>query len=265
VRATRAVATLAVALVLGAASVPLARAESLDLDRWDEFMAAGKTAILSTLAPRDTLGLDLADVRWLADATRARGPLRPLDRKALARVRRTLDLAIGEPAPCTVTGRRWGALGGEMQVPLLTMPLDGQTLRVAFLPHEHAAVFALDGELQGCARLDLAAAPWPELLVLPPVAAADTLPPAFVDELAHPLVQIAPERGSDARAMGLGGTVRVKARIGVDGTVREATALDGPGLLHPSAEACVRLWRFEPARFEGRPVASWVVVPLRFE
>jgi TonB family protein len=48
------------------------------------------------------------------------------------------------------------------------------------------------------------------------------------------------------------------------GDVRVVHTEPGQGTLGDAAVACVRQWRFKPARANGAPTAVWVAVPIRF-
>jgi len=84
------------------------------------------------------------------------------------------------------------------------------------------------------------------------------------DQPPQPTVRVQPVYPDSARKAGIGGTVRVRALVDVDGTVREAHVTDGVFGLDDAAVAAVRQWRFRPALHAGVPVASWAVVPVRF-
>jgi TonB family protein len=57
-----------------------------------------------------------------------------------------------------------------------------------------------------------------------------------------------------ARAKHIGGTVRVSARIGKDGRVKDANVKTGPQELQKAALDCVKKWRFKPVQIDGHPV-----------
>jgi protein TonB len=70
-----------------------------------------------------------------------------------------------------------------------------------------------------------------------------------------------------ARRMGAQGVVVLRVFVQANGTVGEVTISQSSGfsILDESALKTVReRWRFVPARLDGRPVASWVEVPIRF-
>lgn len=70
------------------------------------------------------------------------------------------------------------------------------------------------------------------------------------------------------RALELGhhGEARVRVRLDPDGTAAEILLWRGTGfdLLDRAALAAVRGWRFLPAMRDGRAVAAWVEIPVRF-
>jgi protein TonB len=69
-----------------------------------------------------------------------------------------------------------------------------------------------------------------------------------------------------ARRMGQEGTVLVQARLDSEGNVQQLRVVSTSGfeLLDESALKAVRRWEFAPARRKGRPVESWVQVPVKF-
>lgn len=87
-----------------------------------------------------------------------------------------------------------------------------------------------------------------------------------VDELPRPQRQVAPEFPERARRQGLSGSVTLSLLVGVDGVVRDVKVLEAnpPGVFDQPATAAVRQWRFQPASYEGRPVAIRVTQTLRF-
>jgi TonB family protein len=64
-----------------------------------------------------------------------------------------------------------------------------------------------------------------------------------------------------ARVMGV---VRVEAIIGVDGRVRQATAISGPPLLRAAAVEAVQQWEYRPALLDGKPVEVTTQVDVGF-
>ena len=70
----------------------------------------------------------------------------------------------------------------------------------------------------------------------------------------------------DMRRAGITGTVNVRCLIDESGRVRETEVINTTGdEFVRSAVAAVRQWTFSPALVEGRPVAKWVSIPIRFD
>lgn len=73
-----------------------------------------------------------------------------------------------------------------------------------------------------------------------------------------------PNYPSVARESRIQGVVQVRAMVRTDGTVdRVRVAKSVPGL-DDAALGAVQRWKFRPATCGGRPVAVWVIVPVRF-
>jgi periplasmic protein TonB len=70
----------------------------------------------------------------------------------------------------------------------------------------------------------------------------------------------------EARHKGWSGNVRVRVLISEEGSVREVqlAASSGYPSLDAAALEALRHWLFRPAQIDGRAVAAWVVVPVRF-
>ncbi len=67
-----------------------------------------------------------------------------------------------------------------------------------------------------------------------------------------------------ARMAGIEGTVTVQALVGKDGRVTKTKVIDGPVPLHEAAIEAVKNWMFQPATTDGRPVAVWLAIPIKF-
>ena len=67
-----------------------------------------------------------------------------------------------------------------------------------------------------------------------------------------------------ARTMHLSGTVRLRAIIGADGSVRQIEVIGGNTLLVQSAVAAVREWRYRPTMLNGEPVEVETLVTVNF-
>jgi protein TonB len=64
--------------------------------------------------------------------------------------------------------------------------------------------------------------------------------------------------------MGLAGDVTLDALIDTDGNVMDVKTLSGPALLQQAARDAVRLWKYAPARLDGRPVPMHLTVTVKF-
>jgi len=74
-----------------------------------------------------------------------------------------------------------------------------------------------------------------------------------------------PEYTEEARAAGVQGTVRLYIVVGEDGTPRDFRVLSGLGTgLDEKAIEAVKMWRWEPGRKEGKPVAVAATVEVNF-
>jgi outer membrane biosynthesis protein TonB len=52
--------------------------------------------------------------------------------------------------------------------------------------------------------------------------------------------------------------------VGSDGHLSELEAFGGPEILHKPALDCVQKWLFTPAEYDGKPVATEIVVNVKF-
>jgi TonB family protein len=75
----------------------------------------------------------------------------------------------------------------------------------------------------------------------------------------------APAYPSEAKALGIQGTVVVELIIDTMGCPESAKAIEGPAGLRPAAEAYAMAWRFEPAMLNGAPqrVRFLLTMPFR--
>ena len=85
-----------------------------------------------------------------------------------------------------------------------------------------------------------------------------------VEELPEALVRVHPIYPDDAREAGVSGTVNVVAHVCACGQVQEMRATVSIPLLDDAAFTAVGQWLFKPALSNGRPVAIWVTVPVKF-
>ena len=98
-------------------------------------------------------------------------------------------------------------------------------------------------------------------------------PPAFRDaRIDYAPVDVMPELISipnpdyppDAIKSDTEGTVKVRALIGLTGTVQEAIAFEGPVMLRAASIRAARAALFKPAMYKGKPVEVWVQIPMKF-
>lgn len=83
----------------------------------------------------------------------------------------------------------------------------------------------------------------------------------YVEELPEAITKAMPEYPSDFR---MEGTVVVQALVGTEGRVIETKVVKSVPILDEAAIAAVKKWVFKPAMANGRPVAVWVAVPVKF-
>ena len=86
-----------------------------------------------------------------------------------------------------------------------------------------------------------------------------------VEELPEAITRVAPDYPEAARAARIDGVVMVQALVGKDGAVQDVRVVKSIPELDGAAKACVRQWKFKPAKDEhGQPVTVWVGVPIKF-
>lgn len=76
--------------------------------------------------------------------------------------------------------------------------------------------------------------------------------------------RIVPAYPELARQMRIEGTVRLRAVIGRDGTVKELEVLSGHPMLAKAAVAAVREWRYRPTLLRGEPVEVETFITVIF-
>ena len=85
-----------------------------------------------------------------------------------------------------------------------------------------------------------------------------------VERMPRIIKRFSPAYPEAARRAGIEGVVEVKALIGTDGRVKETRLASSDPVFDRSAEHAVRQYTFEPAWGGGKPVAVWVMVPIRY-
>ncbi len=103
------------------------------------------------------------------------------------------------------------------------------------------------------------------LLVVPTIAFSGPEAENQLDEMPEPVLHPKPECPDAARSAFIEGTVEVMAHVGTTGRVQDVRVVKSVPALDSAAIECVRRWTFKPAQSSGRPVASWVRIPIRFK
>jgi periplasmic protein TonB len=103
------------------------------------------------------------------------------------------------------------------------------------------------------------------------IARSDTTPepPMIPVDVFPRLIESAPIKyPEEAIARGEEATVLVQALVGKDGKVTEAAIAPEqsvPDALGKAALAAVEKWTFTPGKAKGKPVAVWIIVPVKFK
>lgn len=108
----------------------------------------------------------------------------------------------------------------------------------------------------------------PRIVPKPAPEEGDRLPAlgdyVYVEELPEALTKVPPDYPPEAREAKVEGTVLVQALVGKDGRIRDTKIVRSIPELDEAAMRAVRQWVFKPAMADGKPVAVWVAVPVRF-
>ena len=88
-----------------------------------------------------------------------------------------------------------------------------------------------------------------------------------VDSAPRLLHSVPPDYPFAARSRNIQGSVTVRFLVDESGRVDEPTVLkaDPPGVFESSVLKAVRRWRFSPGQRHGKPVPTWVELPVRFD
>jgi len=97
----------------------------------------------------------------------------------------------------------------------------------------------------------------------PPTETDPNLPSEY-DEPPVQIVAPEPRYPEFAREAGIEGRVVLKALVGRDGQVLQVVVMEGDRSLVDEAVKAVRVWKFRPARWNGKPVTAWVAIPILF-
>jgi protein TonB len=105
----------------------------------------------------------------------------------------------------------------------------------------------------------------------PPAQSHDLLSGAFelgeVDQAPRLVRRVNPVYPYRARKRGIEGKVKIKFLIDANGQITHLSILkaDPEGVFDKSVLTAVRRWRFKPGLVDGKPVDTWVVLPLTFK
>ena len=164
----------------------------------------------------------------------------------------------GRPVPAArlMIQRGCGELSSA-ETPVGTLDLSGRRATLLALARE-----ALPGDTAVAALAGLVAS-------LPP-GAPDGVRPVLkrfseVEVLPVAIDRVPPVYPRDALKRRIAGTVLVLALVGTDGAVKDVRIKNSIPALDSAAVRSVRAWKFQPATSEGRPVAVWVSIPVKFK
>jgi len=101
----------------------------------------------------------------------------------------------------------------------------------------------------------------------PPSQPAESVLPrtgeyVHTEEFPKVITKVKPEYPTDLKDYDA--TVVVEALVSVDGRVVETRVVQSKPPFDEAAVAAVRQWKFRPAMSNGKPVAVWVVIPVKF-
>jgi TonB family protein len=87
---------------------------------------------------------------------------------------------------------------------------------------------------------------------------------ATAEDAPQVVTRVSPIYPPEALKAGVQGTVMLSVLVGRDGLVKDTRVTTSIPALDAAAETAVRQWVFKPARNEGKPVAVWASVPIKF-
>lgn len=86
-----------------------------------------------------------------------------------------------------------------------------------------------------------------------------------MEQLPEVVTSVTPLYPKEARNAKIEGTVMVKALVDTKGNVAKVQVAKGiHATLDKAAMDAVKKWRFNPGRYNGKPVGTWIAVPVRF-
>ncbi|HEX7076985.1 MAG TPA: energy transducer TonB [Candidatus Eisenbacteria bacterium] len=86
----------------------------------------------------------------------------------------------------------------------------------------------------------------------------------YAEEPPVPVFAPEPRYPDWAKEAGVSGRVELDVLVGSDGNVRQIVTRSGVHGLDEAARNAVARWRFRPAKANGKPVATWVTIPILF-
>jgi periplasmic protein TonB len=98
-------------------------------------------------------------------------------------------------------------------------------------------------------------------------ASGDTMEFQSLDDMPKVIKRVPPRYPESARRRRQEGTVFVRALVTVKGTTDRLQVPPGKGVapdLDRAALQAIRQWEFEPAKKDGKPVAVYIVIPVKF-
>jgi TonB family protein len=87
---------------------------------------------------------------------------------------------------------------------------------------------------------------------------------ASADEAPEVVTRVAPVYPAEALKAGVQGTVMLSVLVGKDGLVKDTRVTTSIPALDAAATDAVRKWVFKPAKNDGKPVAVWASIPIKF-
>lgn len=103
-----------------------------------------------------------------------------------------------------------------------------------------------------------------------PAPVVQSLPDEFqadeVDQIPH-VVKAVRDYPRRARRRGIEGSVTLKCLVGPDGRVKESAVVEAnpEGIFEKSALSSIRRYVFRPGYYKGKPVPTWIILPIHYK
>jgi len=163
-----------------------------------------------------------------------------------------------------LTLRRWSVLGGAAngiiseqglyRAPFIRPASSGATVQAEYEGYTASATVEFGSfppDPQDCRGPGQSHLPEPDEFV-------------YVDELPEAIVRVPPSYPDTALGQRVQGTVLLQALVCSTGQVFGVRVQQSIPLLDFASITAIRQWVFQPARVDGRPVAVWVTIPVKF-